>query len=299
MGMVRICHFELICRSQGLEPSVKKFRAFYQLIRNMGFYSFAQRGAKKILINPPKSFHDWKIKFFFIREEVMHVSMIFRESDMIEKEEFPIPKTEDWYLRLMANPNRVLESRPLRGVTSAGKEIFYLSSEESVGSSNEELSSWSKIFAGVVRDLGIDPEEKKTKKVATKKSTPKKTVTVEAGATSKKAGGARATAEISQKGTLHFRQSNLEDYVVASDSLEGLSRIGEKPKSSAAAASKSAGSAGSRAPESGVTPSSLHEEEEEEVEDEGVRVVARKRSREEAAATTPPPLHRRLLPPST
>ncbi|MFS7943203.1 hypothetical protein Hanom_Chr06g00497501 [Helianthus anomalus] len=68
IGMVRIRHFEFICRSQGLEPSVEKFRAFYQLISNMGFYSFGLRGGKKILINLPNSFHDWKMKFFFIRE---------------------------------------------------------------------------------------------------------------------------------------------------------------------------------------------------------------------------------------
>ncbi|KAJ0603951.1 hypothetical protein HanHA300_Chr02g0044091 [Helianthus annuus] len=105
MGMVRIRHFEFVCRSQGLEPSVYNFRVFYQLIRNMGFYSFAQRAAKKILINPLKSFHDWKMKFFFIREEVMLIAMLFRESDRIEKEEFPIPKAEDWYKRLMATPN--------------------------------------------------------------------------------------------------------------------------------------------------------------------------------------------------
>ncbi|KAJ0725896.1 hypothetical protein HanPI659440_Chr12g0464091 [Helianthus annuus] len=37
IGMVRIRHFEFICRSQGLEPSLEKFRVFYQLIRNMGF----------------------------------------------------------------------------------------------------------------------------------------------------------------------------------------------------------------------------------------------------------------------
>ncbi|KAJ0556867.1 hypothetical protein HanIR_Chr07g0318671 [Helianthus annuus] len=42
--------------------------------------------------------------------------------------------------------------RPLRALTSARKEIVYLFSEESVGSSNGELSSWSTIFAGVLRD---------------------------------------------------------------------------------------------------------------------------------------------------
>ncbi|MFS7986677.1 hypothetical protein Hanom_Chr11g01013121 [Helianthus anomalus] len=58
MGTVRIRQFEFICQSQGLDPYVENFRAFYQLIRNMAFYSLGLRAAKKILINPPKSFHD-------------------------------------------------------------------------------------------------------------------------------------------------------------------------------------------------------------------------------------------------
>ncbi|KAF5774911.1 hypothetical protein HanRHA438_Chr13g0616601 [Helianthus annuus] len=135
---------------------------------------------------------------------------------------------------------------------------------------------------GVLRDLGIDPEEKPKKAPAKKKTTSKKKVTVDTGATSKKAGASLAVPE---KGTLRFRQSNLEDYVVTSDSLEGLSRIREKK--SGAAASKSSGSAGSRAPESGATPSSLHEEEEEE--EEGVKLVTKKTSREETAASDTPP----------
>ncbi|KAJ0435040.1 hypothetical protein HanPSC8_Chr17g0788971 [Helianthus annuus] len=113
MGMVRIHHFEFICRSQGLEPLVDKFRVFYQLIRNMGFYSFAQRGAKKILINSPKSFHDWKMKFFFIWEEDIPIAMISRESDGIKKEELPTPKRVYWYLWLMATPNRVFGEQVL------------------------------------------------------------------------------------------------------------------------------------------------------------------------------------------
>ncbi|MFS7898544.1 hypothetical protein Hanom_Chr03g00235561 [Helianthus anomalus] len=56
--MVRVRHFEFVCRSQGLEPTVEKFRVFYQLISNLGFFSYALRNVKKILINPPKSFHD-------------------------------------------------------------------------------------------------------------------------------------------------------------------------------------------------------------------------------------------------
>ncbi|KAF5768188.1 hypothetical protein HanRHA438_Chr14g0644371 [Helianthus annuus] len=68
---------------------------------------------------------------------------------------------------VFANPPTATEGallpkpRPLRGVTFARKEILFLSSKESVGSSHEELSSWSNIFVGVLCDLGIDPEEAK------------------------------------------------------------------------------------------------------------------------------------------
>ncbi|KAJ0501715.1 hypothetical protein HanHA300_Chr11g0404091 [Helianthus annuus] len=120
-----------------------------------------------------------------------------------------------------ANPPTATEGahipnpRPLRTITSVGKEIVYLSSEESVGSSNGELSSWYNIFAGVLRDLGIDPEEKK------KKSKKKKINTIDADVTSQKGGSSRATAGAADKGILRLRQSNLEDYVITSDSLEG------------------------------------------------------------------------------
>ncbi|MFS7969035.1 hypothetical protein Hanom_Chr09g00804421 [Helianthus anomalus] len=107
-GMVRVRHFEFLCRSHDIEATVERFRVFYQLIRKMGFYSFGNRGsAKKILLNPPKSFHDWKQKFFFIREEVIPKAMIFRASDTIEIEKLPIPKKEAWYLKLTATPNRI------------------------------------------------------------------------------------------------------------------------------------------------------------------------------------------------
>ncbi|KAF5772431.1 hypothetical protein HanRHA438_Chr13g0587591 [Helianthus annuus] len=53
--------------------------------------------------------------------------------------------------------------RPCRAMTPVGKEIVYLSSEEFVASSDHELRSWDDVFAGVLRDLGIDHEEKKIK----------------------------------------------------------------------------------------------------------------------------------------
>ncbi|KAJ0677320.1 hypothetical protein HanRHA438_Chr12g0539421 [Helianthus annuus] len=121
-GMVRVRHFEFLCRSQGMEPTVEKFRAFYQLIRNIGFYSFGNRGvAKKILISPPKSFHDWKMKFFFIREEVMPIAMILHESDKIEKEELLILKGDDWYMNLLATPNCIFGEQVLVAAAMSDK----------------------------------------------------------------------------------------------------------------------------------------------------------------------------------
>ncbi|KAL9999786.1 hypothetical protein Hdeb2414_s0461g00898891 [Helianthus debilis subsp. tardiflorus] len=145
--------------------------------------------------------------------------------------------------------------RPLRSVTSAGKEVLYLSSEESVGSSNGELSLWFNIFAGVLRDLGIDPEEKK------KKPLKKKKIKVDLEVTSKGTGTSRATT-VAVKGTLRLRQSDLDDYVIISDSFEGLSRTADTK--TGAGGSKNSGSAGSRNPDAGATPSVPEDEEAEE-----------------------------------
>ncbi|MFS7957749.1 hypothetical protein Hanom_Chr07g00670081 [Helianthus anomalus] len=357
-GMVRVRHFEFLCHSHGIEPSVDKFRAFYQLQRTMGFFSFASRGAaKKILLNPPKSFHDWKPKFFFIREEVLPVAMPFRDwTEVIPKEDLPIPKTALWYLQLTPTPNRVFgenvlvaarmsdqwspssrevpvlklgdqeaqlyqaafstfggsmgvrplrddeeswydqikgnfmfpaadafsspptttegaqypKPRPLRSVTLAGKETLYLSSEESVGSSSGELSSWSKIFAGVLRDLGIDPEDKKKKPLKKRKK-------ADAEVTSKGTGTSRATTAVA-KGTLRLRQRDLDDYVIIRDSFGGLSHAAKGK--TGAGGSKSSGSAGSRDPEAGATPSFPEDEAEED--DAGAQLTGRKRGRSEA-----------------
>ncbi|MFS8005079.1 hypothetical protein Hanom_Chr13g01233231 [Helianthus anomalus] len=98
LGMVRVQHFVFTCRSQGQDPTVEWFRVFYQLQCNLGFYSFALLDtAKKILINTPKSYHDWKGQFFYTREEVIPVVMDFRRPGTIEKETLAVPKDAGWY----------------------------------------------------------------------------------------------------------------------------------------------------------------------------------------------------------
>ncbi|KAJ0583857.1 hypothetical protein HanHA89_Chr05g0181511 [Helianthus annuus] len=59
IGMVRIRHFEFLCRSMHIEPTVNRFRVLHQMHCSQGLYSFVQRAsAKKILLHAPKSFHD-------------------------------------------------------------------------------------------------------------------------------------------------------------------------------------------------------------------------------------------------
>ncbi|KAJ0502061.1 hypothetical protein HanRHA438_Chr11g0510411 [Helianthus annuus] len=113
MGMVQIRHFEFVCQSQGEEPTVEKFRALYQLQSNLGFFSFAIRSSKKILINPPRSYHDWKVKFFFIREEVIPIVMEFRDPEPIPKEDMKIPRGASWYEKLLALPNQAFGEQVL------------------------------------------------------------------------------------------------------------------------------------------------------------------------------------------
>ncbi|MFS7967286.1 hypothetical protein Hanom_Chr09g00783991 [Helianthus anomalus] len=283
MGMVRVRHFEFLCWSHGLEPDLAKFRAMYQLIRNMGFYSFAQQNDVPV----PKK-EAWCVRLTTTPNRIFgqHVLVAAGMSDRwpARSEEISVLLFNGEEIKnnfsyppagIFANPPTATEGvhrpnpKPLRAVTSAGKEIFYLSSEESLGSSNGELSSWSSIFPGVLRNLGIDLEEKK-KKASTKKKITKRVVTVDTGATSKKTGGSRATAVASEKG--------------------------EKKKISATA-SKSSRSAGYRALESGTTLSSIlvdeeeeeeEECEEEEEEEEATKLVTRKTLQEETAAGAPP-----------
>ncbi|KAJ0680507.1 hypothetical protein HanPI659440_Chr16g0624981 [Helianthus annuus] len=116
MSMMRVRHFDFVCRSQGEEPIVDKFGIFYQLQSNMGFFSFALCAAMKILISPPKSFHDWKIKFFFIRAEVIPMAMEFRGMGPIPKDEMKVPRDAAWYENLMALPNWVFDEQVLVAV---------------------------------------------------------------------------------------------------------------------------------------------------------------------------------------
>ncbi|KAM0033605.1 hypothetical protein Hdeb2414_s0016g00488031 [Helianthus debilis subsp. tardiflorus] len=66
---------------------------------------------------------------------------------------------------------RIPNPRPCRAITPAGKKVVYLSSEESVASSEHELNPSHDLLTGVLRNLGVDTEEKKPKRGSKKKVT--------------------------------------------------------------------------------------------------------------------------------
>ncbi|MFS7999235.1 hypothetical protein Hanom_Chr12g01163671 [Helianthus anomalus] len=71
LGVPRLTHFEFICRANRIDPT---------------FEMFNTSGVIPCSSNPPKSLHDWKQKFFYIRRGVIPVDMHYRaESEGIPK----------------------------------------------------------------------------------------------------------------------------------------------------------------------------------------------------------------------
>ncbi|KAF5822974.1 hypothetical protein HanRHA438_Chr01g0033961 [Helianthus annuus] len=215
------------------------------------------------------------MKFLFIRAEVIPMVMQFRRMGPIPKEEMKVPHGVAWYENLMALPNRVFGEQVL---VAAGMSDKWPEDSKSVPVLLLDGE-------GVLRNLGVDPEEKKPKRASKKKTTAAGGVAV------KKTEVASATSDAaSQKGTPQFRQSRLEDFVYVADSFEELYAIGGKPPGSVAVGARSSGSAGSKGPESGATPTSAHAEEAEEESDPEklIRKNASKRSREETKSEASP-----------
>ncbi|KAM0015456.1 putative microtubule-associated protein 7 family [Helianthus debilis subsp. tardiflorus] len=283
-GMVRVGHFEFLCHSHGIEPSVDKFRAFYQLQRTMGFFSFASRGAaKKILLNPPKSFHDWKNKIFFIREEVLPIAMPFRDwTEAIPKEDLPIPKTALWYQQLTPTPNRVFGENVL--VAARMSDQWSPSSREVpvLKLGDQEAQLYQAAFTTFGGSMGVRPvrddEESWYDQIRGNFMFP--------------AADAFASPPTATEGLLRdlgidpeekkkkpVKKKKKADVEVTSKGT-GTSHA---TTAAVKGGSKSSGSAGSRNPDAGATPS-VHEDEETEEEDVAAQLIGRKRGRSETTA---------------
>ncbi|KAJ0447969.1 hypothetical protein HanRHA438_Chr17g0818761 [Helianthus annuus] len=122
LGLPQLTHFEFICRANRIEPTFEKFNVFYFVTYTGGFYSFNSRtgGVKPCSWDPPKSLHDWKQKFFYIRRGVIPIDMHYRsESEGVPRVNVSIFYTEqDWYTTLTRKftPIVQLEERALVAV---------------------------------------------------------------------------------------------------------------------------------------------------------------------------------------
>ncbi|KAM0064515.1 hypothetical protein Hdeb2414_s0003g00103831 [Helianthus debilis subsp. tardiflorus] len=258
IGMVRVRHFEFVCRTMHVEPTVPRFRGFHQMHCTQGFYSFVQRvSAKKILYQPPKSFHDWKQKFLFIKAGVIPVRMVLRGKEDIPIKTLRTPVDENWYQDLKDVPNTALPEKALVGAgmslnwkmerddkpvyTEDGhivslyvvafkreggrmgtikkkpeEELWYHRIVRNfVLPRDADLSVQPAAGAGELLNLGVGPEKKK--RATTSTSAPKRSETVRIQPLK-----ARNVGE--KKGTRRSSVSRC-DYVVVSDSLEGLTPV--------------------------------------------------------------------------
>ncbi|KAL9999904.1 hypothetical protein Hdeb2414_s0455g00897571 [Helianthus debilis subsp. tardiflorus] len=102
-GMMPIRNFEHTFRAFGIEPTVGDFQWFDQMTVSMGFFSFRQRDSSPKLMVPPKGLMKWKTKFSYIKVAAITASLTFRNvTDPIIPENISLPKadTVNWFLRL-------------------------------------------------------------------------------------------------------------------------------------------------------------------------------------------------------
>ncbi|MFS7968846.1 hypothetical protein Hanom_Chr09g00802311 [Helianthus anomalus] len=161
IGMVRIRHFEFVCWSQGMELAVEKFRframgpiskedmviphgaTWYEGLMALPNWVFGEQVLAKIYQSAFPTF-----------APIMGTRPLC-DGDRFWLEQirpnFTYTRLDAFAVSLIATEGaRVPNPRPCKAITFAGKEIVYLSSEESVDSSECKLSPSHNLFARCV-----------------------------------------------------------------------------------------------------------------------------------------------------
>ncbi|KAJ0762437.1 hypothetical protein HanOQP8_Chr04g0161351 [Helianthus annuus] len=129
LGLPRLTHFEFICRANCFDPTFEMFNVFYNVSYTGGFYSFNSRicGVIPCSSNPPKSLHDWKQKFFYIRRGVISVDMHYRaESEGIPKIDVTIKFAEqEWYKTLTRKATSICQIEEM-ALVGAGVSMLWV-----------------------------------------------------------------------------------------------------------------------------------------------------------------------------
>ncbi|KAM0039346.1 hypothetical protein Hdeb2414_s0012g00381051 [Helianthus debilis subsp. tardiflorus] len=93
LGMVHARNFEYIFRAQNVEPLVEDFRRFYHITEQLGFFCFLMRDGAPKLMSPPKGITKWKTKFFYVKAAAVIARLHFRNvRDTIVTEQLSTPK---------------------------------------------------------------------------------------------------------------------------------------------------------------------------------------------------------------
>uniref|UniRef100_A0A251UZB5 Putative transposase (Putative), gypsy type n=1 Tax=Helianthus annuus TaxID=4232 RepID=A0A251UZB5_HELAN len=270
-GMFRIRNFEYTFRAYGLPISVENFRRFYQLTVNTGFFSFTQRHGSLKLMTPPKGVTGWKKRFFYVKACAVYANMSFRNVDVgVSDEDIPVASAEtaDWFSRLrpielkkldndqlwilrmmLSRPDR--KERPVLREQGGGKTSAY-HQKRCWKPRFRETQEVSLRIWGSLRNASPKRLEKKTVKK-----------TVRGRGKGSVEGSAAPSSVFEAAGTYQSCSRGYTDYVVVSDTLEGLGVIGS----------------GAAAGGTGVVPP----------------VVGEKRGSEQKAAGGGEPKRRRLL----
>ncbi|KAJ0745555.1 hypothetical protein HanPI659440_Chr10g0399911 [Helianthus annuus] len=100
LGMARVLHFEILCRSSGYDPSLLSFRRFFRLAKNGDWFTFETTQVDTCLISSMVStLGVWKDRFFWVSEEIVHFKLVWRHADAVLNE--PEPSASDINTRFL------------------------------------------------------------------------------------------------------------------------------------------------------------------------------------------------------
>ncbi|KAJ0618512.1 hypothetical protein HanHA89_Chr02g0054221 [Helianthus annuus] len=222
MGMVQIRHFEFLCQSMSIEPLVDRFWVFYLLHCSLGFYSFMQHSlVKKILLTPPKSFHEWKSKFFFIKSGVIPVKTDFRGVEEIPPETLEAPVIKIWYQDIKEIPSIDL---PKRALVATKMSLFWKAVHHDKLVYIEDKTNVTLYIVAYQREKGkmttfqLDAGDKPWYHQMVKNFTLPKDTDLEA----------QSSADVDKKKGTRLVSNSWCDYIVVSNSLEGLAHVAVK-----------------------------------------------------------------------
>ncbi|KAJ0796161.1 hypothetical protein HanPI659440_Chr04g0158981 [Helianthus annuus] len=129
LGLPRVTHFEFICRASRIEPTFEMFNVFYTVTYTGGFYSFNSRTSNVVPCssNPPKSLHDWKQNFFYIRQGVIPVDIHYGAvSEGIPKVNVAVGFAQQaWYKKLTEKATSISQLEEM-ALVGAGMSLLWV-----------------------------------------------------------------------------------------------------------------------------------------------------------------------------